>query len=241
VPTEALETPTLDKIHQIAEQLATMLKDKLGTACMFLEKIVEVGTSLCTQLGGAIAESPPIPNVPVPPQAIAVVVEEVCVGFLTASKVACKLDKVFDVISTVTDYVKPFTAAIEIRPLVVSPMFGAKLGDEVQVNPGDPIPNFTVELGSMGQAKITSLTVDPSSPAADQSYVATAEIQCLAPDTPVTITVVGTDGYTDSNTQNLSNDSFITLTVPGGAQGVRDVVKVNVQGGPTRQLSLVFS
>ena len=45
------------------------------------------------------------------------------------------------------------------------------------------------------------------------------------------MSIVGTDGYTNSNTVTVSStqsDAAYTLNVPGGAAGVHDVVTVTI-------------
>lgn len=101
-----------------------------------------------------------------------------------------------------------------------------------------PFPSFNVETGD--EVEIASFTVSPADPGPGQSYVATVNIECAPPNSTVTISVVGTDGFTSSTTCQISSDGVCTLNVPGGAAGVSDVVTVSVAGGPTRTVGLVF-
>jgi hypothetical protein len=101
-----------------------------------------------------------------------------------------------------------------------------------------PFPNFTIDAG--GNVEIASFTTNPVDPAPGQSYVATAEIACAAPGTEVRMSIVGTDGYTDSATCIVEGNSACNLFVPGAREGIVDTVTVTVSNGPTRNVALVF-
>lgn len=90
-------------------------------------------------------------------------------------------------------------------------------------------PNLKAELG--GESKINALVLNPDRPLAKQPYTATASIACLPINTIVSISVVGTDGYKD--TQNLvvnkldTNGNFtISLGVPGAVSGIKDDINL---------------
>jgi hypothetical protein len=101
-----------------------------------------------------------------------------------------------------------------------------------------PFPTFNVNAGN--KVEIVSFVTNPADPAPFQSYVATAQIHCAPPDTQVTISIVGTDGFTSSSTAIIQGDANATLFVPGAEEGVVDTVTVRVRNGPTRQIVLVF-
>jgi hypothetical protein len=44
--------------------------------------------------------------------------------------------------------------------------------------------------------------------------------------TPVTISIVGTDGYSNSNSATMKQSGTISLYVPGAKQGVQDLITV---------------
>ena len=46
--------------------------------------------------------------------------------------------------------------------------------------------------------------------------------------------------FFDSVTTTIQGDANVTLTVPGGAEGVVDTITVTVRNGPTRRIVLVF-
>ena len=87
-----------------------------------------------------------------------------------------------------------------------------------------PVAN-SIDLGL--DPSIRSLTLVPNAPVAFQDYVATADIFCLPMDSLVTVSISGTDGYTDSVSFPIpvtQMQGFFMLNVPGGAQGVQDTV-----------------
>lgn len=99
-----------------------------------------------------------------------------------------------------------------------------------------------------GKPAINSFKLDPSAPAEGVSYLAIAKLSCLPPGTQVIMDIIGTDGYSDTQTSSIGSDSNLnytaTLHVPGAESGVRDVCTVTVitQDGETitKKASLVF-
>jgi len=104
-------------------------------------------------------------------------------------------------------------------------------------DPNNP-QTYLVDMG--GSFDITNLRADPPDPGPQQGYTAYADIICPDPGgTSVTISVLGSDGYSNSNTQTFTANGQISLIVPGGAQSVRDVITVT-GGGKTQSISIVF-
>jgi len=103
---------------------------------------------------------------------------------------------------------------------------------------GPPVPDFSVNAEDA--PAIDSFTTNPTDPAPFQDYTTTAKLSCLPNNTFVTVSIVGTDGFTSSTNCTISGNGTCVLFVPGGAEGVLDVVTVEVAGGPTREVSLVF-
>lgn len=96
---------------------------------------------------------------------------------------------------------------------------------------------------------INSFKLQPSAPSEGVSYAAIAQLYCLPPGTQVIMDIIGTDGYTDSQTNTITSDSNLnytaTLYVPGAESGVKDVCTVTVitpEGETvTKKASLVFN
>ncbi|MFM0380092.1 hypothetical protein PQQ72_24080 [Paraburkholderia strydomiana] len=80
--------------------------------------------------------------------------------------------------------------------------------------------------------KVSPISLVPSAPAARQPYVASADLTCMPAGASV-ISVVGSDGYRNSNqhtfTDSLTKKFTVTLTVPGAQNaGVQDNVSLTV-------------
>jgi hypothetical protein len=106
---------------------------------------------------------------------------------------------------------------------------------------GQAIPKGTLTF-SKGAA-ISSLTTDPFDPAEDEDYTITARTTCAGAGYTVTLSLVGSDGYTDSKTVALSTTvSSVTLAVPGGQRGVRDRFTAKLTGttSDTKESSITF-
>ena len=104
-------------------------------------------------------------------------------------------------------------------------------------DPDNP-QTYMVDMG--GSFDISNLMTNPFDPGPSQAYVASADIICPdAGGTSVTISVQGSDGYSNSFNQSYTSNGTITLTVPGGATSVRDVVTVS-GNGVSKQISIVF-
>ena len=96
------------------------------------------------------------------------------------------------------------------------------------VDPDGPYPELAVNVP--GKASISTLIIDPSSPTAGQSYTATSSLSCLVSGDVIQISIVGSDGFSDSKSQTVGNtpDLDVELAIPGADQGVNDTVTVKV-------------
>ena len=100
-----------------------------------------------------------------------------------------------------------------------------------------------------GNPVINSFTLNPPKPAHHVSYQAIAELACVPVGTKVTMDIVGTDGYSKSETSTVGSGQNInyraTMTVPGAATaGIKDVCTVTAvtPSGETvsKKASLIF-
>lgn len=103
---------------------------------------------------------------------------------------------------------------------------------------GGAAPNFHVELPA--DPKILSFTTTPFDPAPSQGYQVKVEVGCATPPRTVTLSISGTDGFSDSTTCNAHGSTTCTLFVPGAEAGVVDTLTAAVEGGETRTLTIVF-
>ena len=116
------------------------------------------------------------------------------------------------------------------------------------INPvsNDPLP--LVEINTSTEPAIKSFKLEPPAPVAKQGYKAIATLSCIPEGSSIKMSIVGTDGYSNSNTEDLSKNVInyeCVLNVPGAnTEGVKDVctVEVKLPDGKVlqKQASLVF-
>lgn len=222
------------------EEILNALADALGKVCELSEPIEAYGPNvICPALAtaaGVVLKSP----------TAAAKVAAVCESGVAALVAACKVagqpggGELIQVLNKAVKYVVDALANDSYDMTATATLSTGKFiqGSAVKYTVGEDVP--TLNLDDMGSVKITSFTTDPVSPASSQGYAATAGITCAAPDTLVTMSVVGTDGYTNSTTQKITGNGTVTLEVPGGAQGVHDTITVQVADGPSQTIGLVF-
>lgn len=113
--------------------------------------------------------------------------------------------------------------------------------------PGNgPYPTVNINLGSA--TKVRTFRMTPPTPIVGQSYDASIDVFCLKPGSTVKISVIGTDGYSNTITYPISTtlpDGVFTLTVPGAiSPGIVDYVtfQITLPDGAslTRSAFLVF-
>lgn len=90
------------------------------------------------------------------------------------------------------------------------------------------LPELNVSWG--GTPRITDFTLNPPAPLAWVAYDAVANLYCLPAGTRITMSIVGTDGYSDSQVYVVGDEVHYvaTLHVPGSYAGVRDVCTVRL-------------
>jgi len=90
------------------------------------------------------------------------------------------------------------------------------------------LPELNVSWG--GTPRITDFTLNPPAPLAWVAYDAVANLYCLPAGTRITMSIVGTDGYSDSRVYVVGDEVHYvaTLHVPGSYAGVRDVCTVRL-------------
>lgn len=118
-------------------------------------------------------------------------------------------------------------------------------GPSKTVLPNTPFPTLSIDLPGVTMIKTLKLT--PAAPAPYVDFRASSEVSCLKQGSVVTISVVGTDGYTDHETFTITtfqSSGTFYLDVPGAAPGVRDDVtlKIKLPDGTTvtRTASLIY-
>jgi hypothetical protein len=219
------------------------LAGALGSACDAAGPVIDsgAGAQMCLQLAAAA--------VPLGPEASALVATG-CVGTLEAAELYCSTlgagagPGAPSLAEYLTQYLKglvaPYAATtVDVYATAVTPA-GQGNSQTLTIEPG---ANFSLAIDVQGHQSIESFVTSPSDPAPLQGYTATAKLLCLPPNSQVRISIVGTDGYTDSDLLSFTDggDQLVSLFVPGAAADVRDVITVEVLNtGLQRQIAIVF-
>ena len=130
-----------------------------------------------------------------------------------SSKIASKLDIKWDEPLVIVPYLKGL-------PDLKGKAFTYTSGSTAQT------ATFSNENPTIAFFKLT-----PAAPSSGQSYDAEAGLKCIPAGSKVTISITGTDGYSDSKTETFEEDRLavgVKLHVPGASKGVRDVCEVKV-------------
>ncbi|MDL2262865.1 hypothetical protein LJC11_05130 [Bacteroidales bacterium OttesenSCG-928-I21] len=119
------------------------------------------------------------------------------------------------------------------------------IGEQVYVGPSNPLSDMYMSVN--GKTRIRDFSLIPSNPIAEESYQAVAEIYCIRSGSLVEMSIAGTDGYSDSQTDYFPEGAVeqkCSLWVPGAESGIRDkcVIKVYCPDGTvlTQNATLVF-
>lgn len=117
-------------------------------------------------------------------------------------------------------------------------LYGYPNANYVDVPYEGPFGTITLEIPN-AEAAIENLAINPVDPAPGEYYLATANIHC-AEGKLVSISIVGTDGYTDANAFIAQGNITVYLWVPGAEYGIQDLITVEVEDGPKMVTSIVF-
>lgn len=129
-------------------------------------------------------------------------------------------------------------ADLELVPVVLYPDYVTC--DKIQITPESPDVNIHCDID--GDPTLDSFTLNPDFPAAGQSYVASATYHCVPVGSTITMSIVGTDGYSNSRTSKVTNTSGTAeLYVPGAETGVKDVCKVVITPTEGKQITMTAS
>jgi len=130
----------------------------------------------------------------------------------------------------ITIAVLPNSTIIRIGPTYAPPPPGvfidpADFGDSLY----NPEEQIELEEGQqwIKEGKLL-VSANPPDPGPSESVTMTVKIFPAEEGVPVSYSVEGTDGYTNSGTQNTDADGVISFTIPGGATGIQDTIKVSI-------------
>jgi len=112
---------------------------------------------------------------------------------------------------------------LEVQAYAKLPGRGIKTSDTVILNPfTEEFPSFVVDFG--GDIEIKEISVSPAIPCRGESYSATIKLSCSA-ESAVTIEVVHEDETTTRHEFSPTDDTPITVEVPGSSSA-RDVIRL---------------
>ena len=117
---------------------------------------------------------------------------------------------------------------VSLTPFAIFPAGHIVTGSSktLSLPPGSSVVSTTFTIDDGTSLQITSLTVVPADPDPGQNYVVTVRYECYTSSTSVVMSIVGTDGYTD--TTGCSGGPSCVLIVPGAAALVQDTVTVRI-------------
>lgn len=120
------------------------------------------------------------------------------------------------------------------------PSTGAGWHDNLATSPATgPYPNLSISLE--GEQEVLSFTASPGNPPPGVGYSAHAQLACVSPGSTIGISIVGTDGYSDSTSCTATDtNQSCSLYVPGAEGGVRDLLTLTVNGVEVQTLEVVF-
>lgn len=102
---------------------------------------------------------------------------------------------------------------------------------EVPLDGFNPNTGGTITYDIPGEFNVLELKTDPKDPGPAEGYTAMAAFECPSPQgTQMTLSVTGSDGYSDAVTTTATTGGIMTLYVPGGAEKIRDVITFTANG-----------
>lgn len=176
----------------------------------------------------------------------AAAITAVCAGAFTASELYCSfihedygggtsIDSWF--CDKITSICNQPAAQYKMKAYIKVPGIKSETSNWMDYQHGSN--SWTITLNP--QLRIVNFKTVPKDPSPGQGYVASALILCpSAEGTEVKISVVGSDGYMNSYTTTITENSDISLYVPGAEAGVRDIITIKCTGGPKKEISIVF-
>jgi len=128
----------------------------------------------------------------------------------------CKLAKYFNTMPMDTEYQYQLSVFVKGQ--------GTQITETAVFDPDNP-GSWEWDIG--GEFRLQNVLTNPHDPGPGGSYTASAFVYCPMPTgTPVTISVVGSDEYSNSRSMTMHQTGEISLWVPGGKAKVSDVITV---------------
>ncbi len=170
---------------------------------------------------------------PVPPVQVGQALFRACEAVLLTAKYLCNLD------TACTGFKKAFDAFLGsgsrlfVMADVSGPGFSQK-GSGSFDPPFVPAPQVDVTL-----PLVVSLLIQPADPGPGEGYSAITRVFPEIAGIPVTSSIIGTDGYSDTESGTTDAAGLFFLGVPGAEAGVQDFLSTNA-AGIIRTTSILF-
>lgn len=94
--------------------------------------------------------------------------------------------------------------------------------------------------GNCSEVQFVTGGPNPTDPGPGEGVTVTATLIPLAQNCDISFSIVGTDGYTKSETNQSDALGQATFYIPGGAEGVVDIVTITTSNGKTYTVTYVF-
>lgn len=155
-----------------------------------------------------------------------------CLVAVALPELVCLANDICSVISGVINGISSPGNSLLVDARVAGPGYNQQAGQKFE----PPVSNPTIDVLL---PLIVSLSVDPPDPGPFQSYNAVTRVQPAVNGLPVTSSMIGTDGYRQTNSGFTSVGGFFFMGVPGAEAGVQDFISTTV-AGVTRTTSILF-
>jgi hypothetical protein len=101
-------------------------------------------------------------------------------------------------------------------------------------------PDLTL-LTAPSNVTLVSIQTPPSSVPSSVGEVSAIATISAGVNTPVTISVTGSDGFSDSKTKHITGTGSVTLTISTGDPGVTDTFTVSIPGLPDQSATVTYT
>ncbi len=237
-----------DTVGEEVEQLCIDVLGPLGVACSGAKELLASSPLLCSKI--AVASGPAAPKV-----------LAACFKGIAAYAYYCSfahfdiqnlegydgpnpVDYVCGGIGYVIDrgidyFGEPITYTVQLAHPSLRSIDDRHHPDVATSPAAGPYPNINISID--GYEEIIGFWASPGNPPPGVGYMVYASLGCLEIGTEIGLSLVGTDGYTDSTTciAEYPNHGCM-LSVPGAEGGVVDVITLTINGIEVDQLTVVF-
>lgn len=211
------------------QKLVDIVNDVLDNYCNSIDFLtgggVVEGSTICSSITLALLATPALEVAPVFLAA--------CESFTLFSSFGCALHTIIQNCDVTKAFVEYISAEQLFDYRLVPYQLGMPydcVGTSIRVTPGSlSTMSMTLDLG--GSTSFDKFFLSPSHPREDQDYLIIADIVCIIPGSSVTISIIGSDGYSDSETFDFPSGTFnqrCILEVPGAEENVKDECNVIV-------------